>query len=160
MVSAERIIRYGLTGLSSALPEEFKKNKKNRFFLVPFSACSSTFYWTVHHLWCSYPAGGPYNVVSGAVRPPCGSINADGLCPCRCFAIQEIFGLCPIFKVYRTRVLSVRECIMSKREIIDLILQLNTTAKPEFLAKFSVDDLDMYLDHLMEVDVEDMTLCV
>lgn len=49
---------------------------------------------------------------------------------------------------------------MSKREIIDLILQLNTTAKPEFLAKFSVDDLDMYLDHLMEVDVEDMTLCV
>lgn len=48
---------------------------------------------------------------------------------------------------------------MSKREIIDLILQLNKTAKPEFLAKFSVDDLDMYLDHLMEIDIGDTVLC-
>jgi hypothetical protein len=48
---------------------------------------------------------------------------------------------------------------MSKREIIDCILEINRTAKPEFLAKFSVEDLDKYLDNLLEIDVEEYALC-
>jgi hypothetical protein len=48
---------------------------------------------------------------------------------------------------------------MSKREIIDYILEINKGAKPEFLAQFSVEELDLYLEHLMELNLEDMALC-
>jgi hypothetical protein len=48
---------------------------------------------------------------------------------------------------------------MSKRELIDCIIELNRTAKPEFLAQFSAEDLDRYLENLLEVDVEDYALC-
>jgi len=48
---------------------------------------------------------------------------------------------------------------MSKREIIDLILEINKGAKPEFLAKFSVEELNTYLANLVESDKEDIILC-
>ena len=48
---------------------------------------------------------------------------------------------------------------MSKREIIDYIMEINRGAKAEFLAQFSVEDLDLYLEHLMEVDLEDIAIC-
>lgn len=48
---------------------------------------------------------------------------------------------------------------MSKREIIDCILEINRTARPEFLAQFSVEDLDKYLENLLEVDVEEYAIC-
>ncbi len=48
---------------------------------------------------------------------------------------------------------------MSKREIIDQILEINRGAKPEFLAQFSVEELDVYLEHLMELDLEEIVLC-
>jgi hypothetical protein len=48
---------------------------------------------------------------------------------------------------------------MSKREIIDFIIEINRGAKPEFLAQFSAEDLDLYLEHLMELDLEDVLLC-
>ena len=48
---------------------------------------------------------------------------------------------------------------MSKREIIDYILEINKSAKPEFLAQFSKDELDLYLEHLMEIDLEEIALC-
>jgi len=48
---------------------------------------------------------------------------------------------------------------MSKREIIDFILEINRGAKPEFLAQFSAEDLDLYLEHLMELDLEEIVLC-
>lgn len=48
---------------------------------------------------------------------------------------------------------------MSKREIIDCILEINKGARPEFLAQFPVEELDLYLEHLMEVDLEDIALC-
>jgi hypothetical protein len=38
--------------------------------------------------------------------------------------------------------------MMSKREAIDAILRLNPTAKPPFLAEFSLEDLQEYLRHL------------
>jgi hypothetical protein len=48
---------------------------------------------------------------------------------------------------------------MGKREIIDFIMEINRSAKPEFLAQFPIDELDLYLEHLMEIDVEDVCLC-
>ena len=37
---------------------------------------------------------------------------------------------------------------MSKRELIDAIIQVNHTAAPEFLAKFEESDLKAYLDRV------------
>jgi len=48
---------------------------------------------------------------------------------------------------------------MSKRELIDCICEINRTAKPEFLARFREEDLNAYLEHLMEADVKQMALC-
>jgi hypothetical protein len=48
---------------------------------------------------------------------------------------------------------------MSKREVIDYICEINKTAKPEFLAVFSEDELTSYLEHLMELSLEDMSVC-
>jgi hypothetical protein len=48
---------------------------------------------------------------------------------------------------------------MSKYEIIDCIMEINKTARQEFLAQFSQEDLDLYLEHLMEVDLEEIALC-
>lgn len=53
----------------------------------------------------------------------------------------------------------VMEHRMSKREIIDFILEINKGAKPEFLAMFSVQELDTYLEHLMELDLEEIAVC-
>lgn len=43
---------------------------------------------------------------------------------------------------------------MTKRELIDFICEINRSAKPEFLANFSEEELNTYLEHLMELDVE------
>ena len=48
---------------------------------------------------------------------------------------------------------------MNKRELIDYISELNKSAKPEFLATFSEEDLTAYLEHLMEVNLEDLAVC-
>jgi len=40
---------------------------------------------------------------------------------------------------------------MSKRELIDRIRQLNPTARPDFLAEFTEDDLRAYLHQLTEL---------
>lgn len=48
---------------------------------------------------------------------------------------------------------------MSKYEIIDCIMEINKTAKPEFLDQFTVDELDLYLEHLIKVDLEEISLC-
>jgi hypothetical protein len=48
---------------------------------------------------------------------------------------------------------------MSKRELIDCICEINRTAKPEFLALFSADELNDYLEHLMELDLEKLEVC-
>jgi hypothetical protein len=37
---------------------------------------------------------------------------------------------------------------MSKRQLIDEIRQINTTAQPQFLAQFDEQALKQYLDHL------------
>lgn len=48
---------------------------------------------------------------------------------------------------------------MTKRELIDCICEINRSAKPEFLATFSEEDLSDYLEHLMELDLEEVALC-
>lgn len=48
---------------------------------------------------------------------------------------------------------------MSKRELIDCICEINKSAKPEFLASFREEDLKSYLEHLMELDLEDLLVC-
>ena len=48
---------------------------------------------------------------------------------------------------------------MSKYEIIDCIMNINKSAKQEFLDQFTTEDLDLYLEHLMQVDLEEIALC-
>ena len=55
---------------------------------------------------------------------------------------------------------SFEGCVcMSKRELIDYICKINRTAKPEFLASFSEEELNDYLEHLMELDLEKLVVC-
>jgi hypothetical protein len=44
---------------------------------------------------------------------------------------------------------------MDKNELIEGIREINKSATPEFLASFSDEELRAYLDHLMEMDVEE-----
>ena len=46
---------------------------------------------------------------------------------------------------------------MTKNELIDTIRELNSTASPEFLDQFSEVDLKEYMDHLLEVDSDNLT---
>ncbi len=48
---------------------------------------------------------------------------------------------------------------MSKREIIDFIMEINRSAKAEFLAGFSLEELDDYLENLLAVDLESLAVC-
>lgn len=45
---------------------------------------------------------------------------------------------------------------MSKRELIDYICEINRSVKPEFLAEFSEEELNAYLEHLVELDLEEL----
>ena len=47
---------------------------------------------------------------------------------------------------------------MKKTELIESIREINRSAKPEFLAKFSEEDLRAYLQHLMTLDREEATI--
>lgn len=49
--------------------------------------------------------------------------------------------------------------LMSKKELIDYICEINRSAKPEFLANFSEEELNAYLEHLMELDLEELVVC-
>ena len=43
---------------------------------------------------------------------------------------------------------------MDKKELIDRICEINKGAKAEFLARFSERELSKYLEHLMELNLE------
>jgi hypothetical protein len=47
---------------------------------------------------------------------------------------------------------------MSKQDLIECIREINRGARHDFLDQFSEQELDMYLEHLMEVDLEEMAL--
>jgi hypothetical protein len=65
---------------------------------------------------------------------------------------------CSDIHKYLKHGLVIGDTKMSKREIIDFICQINKSAKPEFLAHFSVSELSKYLDNLMEADTREMQL--
>ena len=48
---------------------------------------------------------------------------------------------------------------MNKRELIHCICEINRTARPEFLARFTEDELNEYLEHLMELDLVELAVC-
>ena len=48
---------------------------------------------------------------------------------------------------------------MSKRELIDCICEINKGAKPEFLAGFAEEELNANLEHLMELDLQELVVC-
>lgn len=48
---------------------------------------------------------------------------------------------------------------MDKRDLIDCICEINKSARPEFLAQFSEEELNTYLEHLMELDLQEMVVC-
>lgn len=48
---------------------------------------------------------------------------------------------------------------MNKRELIDCICEINKSAKPGFLVDFSEEELKDYLEHLMELDLEELAVC-
>jgi len=47
---------------------------------------------------------------------------------------------------------------MDKKELIERICQINKSAKPEFLAKFSERELNAYLQHLTELDLAEASV--
>ena len=47
---------------------------------------------------------------------------------------------------------------MSKRELIDCICEINKTARPEFLARFTEEQLETYLENLMKLDLEELAV--
>jgi hypothetical protein len=52
----------------------------------------------------------------------------------------------------------LKDIAMNKRELIDCICEINRSAKPEFLANFTEEELNTYLEHLMELDVEELVV--
>jgi hypothetical protein len=48
---------------------------------------------------------------------------------------------------------------MNKRELINDICEINRSASPEFLARFTEDELGEYLEHLMELDLAELAVC-
>jgi len=48
---------------------------------------------------------------------------------------------------------------MDKMELIEYICEINKSARPEFLTQFSQEELHTYLEHLMELDLEDLVVC-
>jgi helix-turn-helix protein len=47
---------------------------------------------------------------------------------------------------------------MSKDELINCICEINKSASAEFLSGFSEEELNEYLEHLMELDLEELVL--
>lgn len=46
---------------------------------------------------------------------------------------------------------------MDKSELIETVRELNSTATVEFLSQFSERQLQEYIDHLLEMPVEQLT---
>lgn len=47
---------------------------------------------------------------------------------------------------------------MDKKQLIDRICEINKGAKAEFLARFSERELSAYLEHLMELHPEQLSV--
>jgi hypothetical protein len=74
-------------------------------------------------------------------------------------AKEKMFVLSILRKLLRIFVSFEGFIHMSKRELIDYICKINKSAKPEFLANFSEEELNAYLEHLMDLDLEELVVC-
>lgn len=76
------------------------------------------------------------------------------------WAIQDSFPSLPIAMSERYAILTFCSGSrrMSKQDLIECIREINRGARQDFLDQFSEQELDMYLEHLMEVDLEEMAL--
>jgi len=103
---------------------------------------------------------GPYVVFWVEKDSPCSGLGYGALAKVACELAQEKTSGLSIFRRL-PRILTHFEgwIRMSKRELIDYICRINKTAKPEFLAGFSEEELNAYLDHLMELDLEELVVC-
>jgi len=48
---------------------------------------------------------------------------------------------------------------MDKNELVECIRDINKTAEVEFLESFSEQQLQDYLEHLMELDLQQVPVC-
>lgn len=53
----------------------------------------------------------------------------------------------------------LKDVYMKKRDLIDRICEINKSARPEFLANFSEEDLHSYLEHLTDLNLEELAVC-
>jgi hypothetical protein len=74
-------------------------------------------------------------------------------------AKEKMFALSIFRRLLRIFISFEGRVRMSKRELIDYICKINKTAKPKFLASFSEEELNAYLEHLMELDLEELVVC-
>ncbi len=58
--------------------------------------------------------------------------------------------------VFHERGVPLGTCRMDKRELIERIREINRTAKVEFLETFTEEELHAYLEHLTELDLEEV----
>ncbi len=82
--------------------------------------------------------------------------------PAYAFAVFSRFSslpsdITPVKSVIAAR-LFVKEHKMSKYEVIEMIMEINRGAKEDFLTQFEKEDLDLYLEHLMEIDLQEVAL--
>jgi len=49
---------------------------------------------------------------------------------------------------------------MNKFELIEEVRRLNSTASVEFLSQFNIEELQEYVEHLMELDTADLSAAV
>lgn len=47
---------------------------------------------------------------------------------------------------------------MCKQEVIEFIMELNRGAKEDFLTQFKKEELDLYLEHLLDANVQPLRL--
>ena len=100
-----------------------------------------------------------YVVVEANVSPLYGGLCYGALIWLWCSNLKKNCVLCR-YSVGCHEILQVlKDVCMSKRELIDYICKINRTAKPEFLASFSEEELNDYLEHLMELDLEELVVC-
>jgi hypothetical protein len=48
---------------------------------------------------------------------------------------------------------------MNKNELIDCIREINRSAKPDFLSRFTEEQLNDYLEHLMQLSPQELAMC-
>ena len=136
-----------------------KKVENFIFFLVWIRRYRDSFYWTLKWLINAVLWPALHMVVKEMTTSLYGGFGYGALI---CLGFSRLKKNCLLcrYSVSCQKILQVlKDVCMSKRELIDYICKINKTAKPEFLASFSEEELNDYLEHLMELDLEELVAC-